>query len=96
MVELADLGTTRKAGVELPTRREWGLIVGGGVMFGISLVTKETYAFVGVVPLGVLLAQGAPVRRGRCAPILGIAVLFYGAYWLTVVADGRLKAGELR
>jgi len=92
VVLLADLGTTSTSEPQLSTRRQWQLVVCGGVMFGISLLTKETYAFVGVVPLAVLLALGAPIRRTRSGLILGIAVLCFIAYWLTVVANGQLRA----
>ncbi|HWD84966.1 MAG TPA: hypothetical protein VG321_04390 [Solirubrobacteraceae bacterium] len=89
---VADSRTARVGEPEWHRPLEWQAVVLGGFMFGISLLTNETYAFVGVVPLAVLVALGAPVSRRRSGAMLGVAGFCYFAYWLTIVASGQLKA----
>ena len=71
--------------------REASLVLGGGVMFGISLLTKETYAFVGIVPLAALCVLGRPVPRRCSGAMLAVAIACVIAYLLTIVASGELS-----
>ena len=72
--------------------REACLVVGGGVMFGISLLTKETYAFVGIVPLTAFCVLGRPVPRRCSGGMIGVVIICLLAYLLTIVASGELGA----
>jgi hypothetical protein len=72
--------------------RERAAIFLGGLCFGASLLTKETYAFVGVAPLAAMLALGSPVRRRVSGAMLIVALGCLLAYLATVVANGHLSA----
>jgi 4-amino-4-deoxy-L-arabinose transferase-like glycosyltransferase len=63
----------------------------GGMMFGLSLLCKETYAFVGVVPLAGMCLLNSPVRRRVTGGMLITALGCYVAYVLSVLADGRIS-----
>ncbi|QJY49042.1 phospholipid carrier-dependent glycosyltransferase [Pseudonocardia broussonetiae] len=66
--------------------------VAAGLLLLVSLLTKETYAFVGVLPVAGLLVAGTPVRRGTSGLVLGTALAGYAAYVLALVFAGQ--AGE--
>jgi hypothetical protein len=63
----------------------------GGIMFGLSLLCKETYAFVGVVPLAGMYLLNSPVRRRVSGGMLTTALGCYVAYVLSVLVDGRIS-----
>ena len=63
-----------------------------GLGFGVALLTKETYAFVGVVPVALILFTGWYVPRRWSGAVLLTAVGCYVLYLVTVLASGRLDA----
>ncbi len=67
---------------------ERAVIVLAGLLFGVSLLSKETYGFVGVVPLLAMFVLGSPVRRRVSGVMFGLAAGSYAVYLSTVVASG--------
>ena len=65
----------------------WRMIV-AGVLFGMALLTKDTTAFVTLLPLGVCFVLGWGLSRWRSVLIGTIAVLVYLPYPLVVWAIG--------
>ncbi|WP_336923372.1 phospholipid carrier-dependent glycosyltransferase [Aquipuribacter sp. SD81] len=66
------------------------LPVGVGLLACGALLSKETYAFVSVFPLAVLLVTGWGLPRRSSAVALGTAVTGYLLYVASVAADGLL------
>ena len=69
-----------------PVRTLSGL---AGMLLLGSLLTKETYAFVTVLPVLVLLVTGLAMRRSTSAIALGVVVAGYTAYVLALVFAGQ-------
>ncbi len=84
-----DGGLMARGGVR--ERRAVALAVLAGLAAGIALLTKETYAFVGVVPLALALISGRVLPRRWSAIALGTAAAVCAAYLATIVAAGRLN-----
>jgi hypothetical protein len=64
--------------------------VGAGLLLAGSLLTKETYAFVTVLPIAVLLATGWVVQRRTAATVLATSLLTYLGYLVGLIAAGEL------
>jgi hypothetical protein len=74
------------------TRAERTVTVAGGLLFGVSLLSKETYGFVGVVPLLAMFVLGSPIRRKVSGLMFALAAGSYVIYLLTVLASGDIAA----
>jgi hypothetical protein len=66
--------------------------VAAAVLLLASLLTKETYAFVGAFPVAGLLVAGAGLRRRTSGLVLGTVVTGYAAYVAALAFAGQ--AGE--
>ncbi len=66
--------------------------IGGGLAFGLALLTKETSAPLYVLPLAWCVAFGAPLPRRVAGLSLGTAVVAYLPYPITAVAVGHGSA----
>lgn len=77
------------AGAEPWTRRPWRLELAAGVLFGLAVLTKDTYAFVTVLPAALLFVACGPALRRTLARVVATAAACYGAYLLAVVASGN-------
>jgi hypothetical protein len=71
------------------TLRRWQAVAVGVVLF-ISLITKETYASVTVLPVLVLLVTGLVLSRGTVARVLATTVTCYLVYVAVLAATGEL------
>lgn len=65
------------------------LSVLAGLLLLASLLTKETYAFVGILPVLGLLATGLALRRRTSASVVTTVVAGYAAYVLALVFAGQ-------
>lgn len=65
------------------------LLVAAGLAAGASVLTKDTYAFLTVLPLSILLLSGVALRRRDSATILGVALACYASYVVGIIATGQ-------
>jgi len=79
------------SGDRVASRAAW-LLVAAGICGAWVITTKESYAFVTVLPLLVLLATGWVLSRREVATTLGVALGGYGLYVLLVAASGGIGA----
>jgi len=66
----------------------WRAILAGLLLLA-SLLTKETYAFVSIIPVLGLLATGLALRRSTSATVVATIVAGYAAYVLALVFAGQ-------
>lgn len=88
----AALGTLVLARTPASARGRAGAGVAAGLLFALSITTKELYALVTVVPLAVLAFAGrGPVRRLRLTAVAA-TVAGYGGYVAVTAATGDWSA----
>ncbi len=88
----AALGMLVIARTPAASRARAGAGVTAGLLFALSVTTKELYAFVTVVPLAVLAFTGrGPVRRLRLTAT-AVALAGYGVYVAVTAATGGWSA----
>jgi 4-amino-4-deoxy-L-arabinose transferase-like glycosyltransferase len=59
-----------------------------GLAFGAALLTKEMTAFLTLLPLGLVFVTGLALPRRTTLAIIGVALLVYSVYPLTVLLVG--------
>jgi hypothetical protein len=81
------------AGLPERERRDRPLVlpaVGAGLLLAAGLLTKETYAFVTVLPIAVLAVTGLVINRRTAATVLATSLATYLAYVVGLIAAGEL------
>lgn len=65
--------------------------VAAGVLMLASLLTKETYAFVTVLPAVILLITGIVLKRRTLGIVLGSTIVGYVGYVLALLVTGQFE-----